>query len=441
MLSLEELKIKFLVRFPGFKDIFERVKLEIDDSLATACTDGYTLYFSSEYMSKLTEEQQLFVFAHELLHVALEHIFRSEGKNHKNWNIATDAVINAYIKKCGIKSPDNLVEIVDALNYSAEELYNKLEKEDEEKKKEKKDPVDAKDSGKKGSGTEEIETNSSSGNNEDKEKKDSSGSGDNKEENPGFDDHSRWQEGIERHKKEQQEKGKTEEEKIDEKEKFNENDKLKDKIDKDFVKDKNIGSTETGKGYGGGTRTNPKIEPKTPIIDWRRKLKESIRIDYDYITDILEEEDGILKNPFDSIPKPKTEIVIDSSASISDDLIKNFLSECSYIIKETDTEVGFFGSDFGGFTKVRTVDEINELPIYRGGGTNFNAAVNAFTGRAENKIIFTDGYASMPDKYCDAIWVVVGDYVPKINPPGGKVIYITGEDYKALKEKNKSKNK
>ena len=56
------------------------------------------------------------------------------------------------------------------------------------------------------------------------------------------------------------------------------------------------------------------------------------------------------------------------------------------------------------------------------GGTDFDVAVNAFSKRAGNKIIFTDGYADMPSKRVNAIWVVFDN--AKINPPGGKVIYI-----------------
>ena len=467
MLSLEDLKIKFLVRFPLFKDIFTRVKIEFDNSIATACTDGITLYFSPEFMSKLSEEQQLFVFAHELLHVALEHIQRGEGKNHKNWNIATDAVINAYIKKCGISEcPDRLVDIVDALNYSAEELYEKLEKEDQEKEK-KKQEDNIKDSDKKGSGTDEVETssNNNSDNNQDKDKdkketsqesdgKDKDKDKDNKpsngtssnnkeDESPGFDDHSRWEDGRKR-LKEQKEKSDEKEgnkKSIDEKEQFGKNDDLKDKLDDDFVKGDSKGGNggkQQGQGNGGGSRGGNSGDNKdSNIIDWRLLLREAIRNDYDYDSQNQEVEDGVVISPFNPQSKPKTEIIIDSSASISDTLIRNFLGECLSIIKNSETDVGFFGSSFSGFTRVRNKEEIDNLEIYDGGGTDFNVAVNSFTNRADNKIIFTDGYASNPTQYCNAIWVVVGDYPPRINPPGGKVIYIQGEQYRRLCENSK----
>ena len=70
-----------------------------------------------------------------------------------------------------------------------------------------------------------------------------------------------------------------------------------------------------------------------------------------------------------------------------------------------------------------------KFPI--GGGTDFNAAVEAFSRKASNKIIFTDGEAYMPRKTVNnIIWVVFGD--KKINPKGGKVINITGEQLRKL---------
>jgi len=467
MLSLNELKAKFLVRFPHFKEIFKRVNVYIDDTASTAYTDGYDLYFSSEYMSSLSEEQQLFVFAHELLHVALEHIPRSKGKNPKNWNLATDAVINAYIKSCGIAAPDKLVDIKDALNYSAEQIYEKLQKQDEENKKEPK-KTNAEDSGKKGGGAEEVESPDSKPNDdEDKEEKDGKNQSDGKDdkdkkdeddksdgsqsgkedENPGFDDHSHWKDGLKRHEKEEEEKenglDNDDEKKIDERDEFKKNDNKKNKEDDDYIKDNGdneptYGGDSYGGGAGGGTRNKPdELEP-TNMIPWQQLLKESVRIDYDYDGSNLEEEDGILITPFEPVERPKTEIVIDSSGSITEDLIKNFLCECLGIIENTETDIGFFGSKFSGFTRVRDKNDIENIEIYDGLGTDFNAAVGAFTNRAENKIIFTDGCAPNPKEYCDAIWVVVGLYKHEINPPGGTVIYITGEEYERLNRRREN---
>ena len=75
----------------------------------------------------------------------------------------------------------------------------------------------------------------------------------------------------------------------------------------------------------------------------------------------------------------------------------------------------------------------------KGGWTDFDVAVNAFSRRVPNKIIFTDGYADMPKKEVrGAIWVIFGD--EKINPKGGKVINITGEQLRKLYRYEKDTN-
>ena len=65
-----------------------------------------------------------------------------------------------------------------------------------------------------------------------------------------------------------------------------------------------------------------------------------------------------------------------------------------------------------------------------GGGTDFDVAVGAFSRRVENKIIFTDGEASMPDMPLNAIWIVFGG--ERINPKAGRVIHITPEQLDRL---------
>ena len=88
---------------------------------------------------------------------------------------------------------------------------------------------------------------------------------------------------------------------------------------------------------------------------------------------------------------------------------------------------------FYGFQEIRDIKDIDNLKFIGNGGTNFDVAVEAFTKRVDNKIIFTDGYSNMPSKYLDAIWIVYG--VKKINPKGGKVIYINkNELIKTLKK-------
>jgi len=111
-------------------------------------------------------------------------------------------------------------------------------------------------------------------------------------------------------------------------------------------------------------------------------------------------------------------------------LLKNFLRECKNILKSSKVKVGCFDTKFYGFNEIRNEKDIDNMEFVGRGGTNFDTAVNAFSRRVENKIIFTDGKANMPKKSVNAIWVVFGR--TKINPPGSKVIHITDEQLKKL---------
>ena len=85
-------------------------------------------------MNPLTDAEQTFVFAHEVCHIAFNHIFRSEKKDKKIWNKATDAIINAYLKEDGMSLVKGCVDIEEAINYDAEEMYIKLLKEKNKEK-------------------------------------------------------------------------------------------------------------------------------------------------------------------------------------------------------------------------------------------------------------------------------------------------------------------
>ena len=63
----------------------------------------------------------------------------------------------------------------------------------------------------------------------------------------------------------------------------------------------------------------------------------------------------------------------------------------------------------------------------------------SFKEDKNTKTASTDGRATMPYKKCNIIWVVFGG--TKINPVGGKVIYINDEQLKILKLENYNKMK
>ncbi len=418
-LNINSIKRKLLIKYGFFGNILANTTFEETKTVDTAATDGKNIYYNSEFTNSLTEKEQIFLFAHELCHIALNHIYRIEGKDHETWNIATDAVINSYLtQKDGLPLIEGGVDIKDAYMYDAEQLYEKLLK-------------DKKDN-----------------ENENKKSKDNNNS--NKDKQVGHDSHTMWEDAVKKkHKQEENKENhstpkeqKIEQDiekmgKIGEKKIFEENEKLRDEQLEKLRKSLAQQSTSYGNSSLADQRNISDIGHAIPLINWTRLLKSAIKIDEDWSYLNPEVESGIIMPTIDPIEKNETEIVLDTSGSIDDDLLRNFLRECKNILKESKVKVGCFDTRFYGFSEVKSSKDIENLKFQGGGGTDFDAAVNAFSKNANNKIIFTDGWASMPQKKVDAIWIVFGGR--KINPLGGRVIYISDEDLKRLANFNKTK--
>lgn len=509
--DIEALKRKMLVKYPFFGSVVASVGYKENKDISTAGTDGETIYYNPEYLEKLSVEEQTFIFAHEVCHIAFNHILRSEGKDHELWNIATDGVINQFLKRDGLKMAPGVVDMAEAINYDAEQLYEKLLQEKKQRQQQsgqdnsqqnqqgnqqqsssgsqggnnQQQPQSQQDNGEtqnqeqnqgskqqssdggqSGDNQQQSKSqqqgNSGSGSSQEQEKQSQEhscgGSGEDSQkeykskQDVGHDTHGMWEQAVKKHKEQQ--------EKIDKKEslldKLLGKDKEKTELEKKHEELESMGEKEAFKknledkkkqleelkeaiskqASQAGTLTNRDIRTVNdigtakPLIDWRYVLRETIKYDVDWSYKNATLEDGVVSASLEEQPMPETEIVLDTSGSINEVLLKNFLRECKNILQHTKLKVGCFDTKFYGFHEIRTEEDIEKMRFEGGGGTDFDVAVAAFSRRVENKIIFTDGKASMPDMLLDAIWIVFGG--EKINPKGGKVIYIDDEKLKKL---------
>ena len=163
------------------------------------------------------------------------------------------------------------------------------------------------------------------------------------------------------------------------------------------------------------------------IIDWKnfleRKKKKVTYGDYNFYAGYFD-DDSFYKYPYELTItyKSNIEILIDTSGSVDDNLVKAFLQECKNIFDDYTIKVGCFDTKFYGFQDIKRKEDLDSFVIEGRGGTDFSTAVNSFSKKAAIKIIFTDGYADVPKDSSNVIWVIYGD--TKINPPGGKVFYV-----------------
>lgn len=431
--NVENIKRKMLVKYPFFGSVVANVKYKENILLDTAGTDGKTIYYNPNYLNTLTENEQTFIFAHEVCHIAFNHIFRSEGKEQLIWNVATDAVINAFLKKDGLEVVDGAIEFEDAINYDSEELYNKLLKEIKKRQQGNQNNPNSQGTKQTVVAKESSKANASSNANNTHAQNRENYSLEDENDFKTHDTHQMWAEAVknkECEKTEEFSEKQKECEQIGEQKAFDENRMQKKESLERLKKEITEAATKAGLTTNSDIRSIENIGKAKPIIDWRYILKPASKYDVDWSYKNASIEDGVVRANLEKYFVPETEILLDTSGSINNELLRNFLRICKNILNYSRIKVGCFDTKFYGFKEIRTEEDIDKMEFQGGGGTNFDVAVHAFSRRVENKIIFTDGWANMPSISLDAVWIVFGDI--KINPKGGKVVYITEENLKNL---------
>lgn len=135
--EIQYIKEQVLAKFPLLGVTMRPLSVVPDDRIGTAATDGHKIIYSPKFFNTLSDEQKQFVFAHEVMHVAFNHILRSKGRDQRLWNIATDSVINQILKNEKLPLAEGGVDIAEAVNHSAEEMYEKLLQKKEQRDQEK----------------------------------------------------------------------------------------------------------------------------------------------------------------------------------------------------------------------------------------------------------------------------------------------------------------
>lgn len=440
--DLEYAKERLLIKFPLLGTTLANVDIKLTSKvygqiLETACTDNKNIYISPDFFKNLNDNDKIFVLSHELMHIAFNHIQRGKNRNKDIWNIATDAVINQLLQKENLNIIDNLINIPEAINKSAEEMYENLLKEQENKPNEQMQvPKNHKiwekvlEDQESQQGKQNSLSDSQQGQNQESQNKKNENSDSKEYSNqnhnhiPSGDNRTFYEDYYNEYTKYEKyffEKNSAEKEKIaksiqnDIKEKFNNaKQNIKDLSDRSFG---NVG------------------EPANAPLNWKTILKKSLYKEETFWsyrrsnstnnfmprTEDLEREE-----------QAKTEVIIDISASVESELLREFLRQLKLLLKETELKVGFFSDVFYPFQTIKSKNDINKLQIPSAGGTNWDLAAKSFSkDKNSNKIIFTDGElpGTMPDestKNEKIIWLVYGK--EPFYPVCGKVIRVKISD-------------
>lgn len=406
-------------KYPSFGGELASINIEYKSDLKyhTAATDGKNIYIDSNYFSSLSEDDKVFLIAHEIMHIKLNHVFRLLDKNGNKrdceaWNEATDAIINANLERDGFKIKDGYINRPEALDYSAEEFYEIVLKERQNKK--------------------------NNSNNDEYQENDS--------DNNYGDDHSLWEEAFQKKQENKMGNSNNESQEKQDSEQFNEKEwfsknrderrtKAKEKLENmrnQLFKNMQTDNTSEEIHLGNVGNANESI-------DWRillRRDMEKNEIIWSQRRSIAENNYAYRLEEIDIDDDAQTEVMIDVSGSVDIELVKSFLRILKPLLPHSKLKVGCFNEKFWGMVEIKTTKDIDNFIIpsgARGSSSwteDWDLAVRSFTKKSEiNKIVFTDGYPApgvMPKedlKHENIIWLVYGN--DKFHPCCGKVINIT----------------
>ena len=448
-------KRKMLAKYPRFGSEIAVANIEFKDNLKyhTAATDGKNIYVDPNYFASLSENDRLFTIAHEIMHIKFMHMFRLKDKSGVKrdpelWNIATDAIINANLERDGFTIKEGYVNMPEALDYSAEEFYQKLLQEKEKKEQEQEDEQNSNNENSEQTENQESDNNKSQGDDHSlweeafKVQQNSGKKGQRQDKNTQKQAQKQTQEQDQEQEEEQidtdfDERGEFEDNRKEKREKFK---SRREKTEKD-IRNTDKGTIELGD-----------IGKSKEEIDWKLLIRKEI----EKSETIWSQRRSIAENNYayrleenDIEDDAETEVMIDVSGSVDLELVKSFLRQLKPLLQQSKLRVGCFNEQFWGMVDIKNVREIDNFTIPRGARghsawtEDWDLAVRSFTKKREiNKIVFTDGYpcpGTMPKedlKRENIIWLVYGN--KDFKPCCGKVINITEKQLEQLHQIDKS---
>ena len=126
--KLSTARARLLLDHPFFGVLALRLQLVEDESIPTLATDGRHIFYNPQFVEELEAPLCSSAIAHEVMHCALAHIHRRDGRDPRRWNYAGDYAINPILKGAGMPLGANWLYNSAWDGMFAEEIYPLLPK-------------------------------------------------------------------------------------------------------------------------------------------------------------------------------------------------------------------------------------------------------------------------------------------------------------------------
>lgn len=124
--KISQAKAKLLVEYPYFGTMASRLDFVLNEDIEAFKSDGKKLEYSSSFLENATISQLEFVLANGAMHASLAHENRQNNRSGWLWQMATDMAINDMLVSNGMELADGAQYRVRFSGMYAEEIYAEL---------------------------------------------------------------------------------------------------------------------------------------------------------------------------------------------------------------------------------------------------------------------------------------------------------------------------
>ncbi|ADN08473.1 vWA domain-containing protein [Sulfurimonas autotrophica] len=124
--KISQAKAKLLVDYPYFGTLASKISVVINDDIEAFKNDGQNLEINSDYLQNLELSEMEFVFANGAMHTSLAHEMRKNNRSGWLWQMATDMAVNDMLVQNGLDMPYGAQYRERFSGMYAEEIYAEL---------------------------------------------------------------------------------------------------------------------------------------------------------------------------------------------------------------------------------------------------------------------------------------------------------------------------
>ena len=124
--KISQAKAKLLVDYPYFGTLASKLELVLNDDIQAFKSDGKKLEYSSDFLQHVELSELEFVLANGAMHSVLAHDMRKNNRSGWLWQMATDIAINDMLIENGLDMPQDAQYRIRFKGMYAEEIYVQL---------------------------------------------------------------------------------------------------------------------------------------------------------------------------------------------------------------------------------------------------------------------------------------------------------------------------